>query len=376
MEVAIMDFASRFALFLKQYVDKISRNVWKDFESGLIPECIWGENEILRTSILRDGFNSRDELDEANKNPVYSLEVETRDYGGNSAETLTGADLAIVFQLEINQEMVAQRMILVQLKRAYFAGSRTSFKQLHYESGESIFGRDISQAERMLLFTDHAYFWLALTSGIRSDKNALKTYIQDANLRQVTSYINRQAHPTTTGTSLSAFSLFPMDMMLTQLSDHDLLALLTMGLPTAKHIQDYRKNLAYTYWHTLQNRLQEVAFNNVGMVERLGLMVCHAESVLGLADGKINAFTDVYPVSIPFTQFILSHILANDVGDSNKQLIDCVLNNNVQKLADNIRQAAKAHDLNVAKAVSNITHTVGGYTQLILKTTTPVRDND
>lgn len=110
-----MDYTTKFVSHLKSYFDTVPSNVWYDFETNLHPDRTWDEDSILRTSILRNGLDRSNLLREANDNPVYKLEIKSFDYGGRGEETITGADLAIVFQLELNKRLVASRVCLIQL---------------------------------------------------------------------------------------------------------------------------------------------------------------------------------------------------------------------------------------------------------------------
>jgi hypothetical protein len=185
-----MDYAIRFATGLKRYFANISKNVWQDFELNLLPGRTWGEDEILRASILKNGFDGGKKiLNDINaNNPVYNIKVETKDYGGKPDETITGADLAIVFEIQINKKPLSRRLMLVQLKRAYFnKGAKkggTSFDELHHRSGKDIYGVEFHQAQRMLFFTNHSVYWLAMTSGIISDRNSYELYSKTSTLKE------------------------------------------------------------------------------------------------------------------------------------------------------------------------------------------------
>jgi hypothetical protein len=165
-----MDYSIRFATGIKKYFDNISKNIWQDFEMNLLPDRTWREDDILHSSILKDGFdgsNGKKILNDINaNNPIYSIKVEVKDYGGKPSETITGADLAIVFEVQLNKRPFSRRLTLVQLKRAYFKNGSTSFDELHHMSGRALYGKDFHQAQRMLFFTSHSVYWLAMTSGI------------------------------------------------------------------------------------------------------------------------------------------------------------------------------------------------------------------
>src|SRR6266404_5241787 len=154
-----MDYSTKFVLQLKSYFDAIPQNVWSDFERNLQPNRKWDEDSILRTSILRDGFDASKRLRDANDNPVYNLSVKIEDYGGTKQETLTGADLALIVRLEVNETLLTQRVVLVQLKRAYFQNGKTMFPTLHHKSGAKYYGQDFHQAQKMLFFTTAPVYW-------------------------------------------------------------------------------------------------------------------------------------------------------------------------------------------------------------------------
>lgn len=362
-----MDFATRFTQHVKSYFDRVSNNVWGDLQRNLVRGKKWDEDNILRTSILRDGLEKQQDLDEANKNPVYNLEVKTRDFGGQLEETLTGADLAVIFQVKINKTVVSQKLVLVQLKRAFFADGKTAFPKLHHRSGASYFGKALHQAQKMLLFTNTPVYWFAMSAGILEDPASFALYTKDATLKTLTTinYAPAREHEASFSSHIDPFlSLVPRSFVksLASLSADELREYIEyyshfhpyrhlfhrLGSTSLKELQTDLKHaedhLPYQYWQLLRTRLQECSDQNFGMPARLGLFVLSAENVLALANESRHSFADVFPGSIPFSQFMLRNVLTNEYGDSNRELVTAVLENDVNRyFRERIRQLAEVY---------------------------------
>lgn len=350
-----MDYAIRFATGLKRYFANISKNVWQDFELNLLADRTWGEDEILRASILKNGFDGGKKiLNDINaNNPVYNIKVETKDYGGKPDETITGADLAIVFEIQINKKPLSRRLMLVQLKRAYFKkGTKkggTSFNELHHLSGQDIYGVEFHQAQRMLFFTNHAVYWLAMTSGILGDKDSYELYYKTSTLKEA---LASSEVPLSLRTGLgefdNEFTLLPSRIVLNglaSLSPQEMEELAyywnrrygdVFPYLARKHFSEvqkeltyFRENLPYYYYQSLKDTIQYLSKQQVGMTDRLAALVCHAETVFGLSFSKDQSFQAVYPTSIPFTEFMLRSITGEEFGEQDEELINAVLKNDV-----------------------------------------------
>jgi hypothetical protein len=351
-----MDYAIRFASGLKRYFANISKSIWQDFELNLLPDRTWGEDEILRASILKSGFDGGKKIlnDINSNNPVYNIKVETKDYGGKPDETITGADLAIVFEVQINKKPLSRRLMLVQLKRAYFKKgvkkAGTSFDELHHLSGKDIYGVEFHQAQRMLFFTNHSVYWLAMTSGILSDKDSYELYYKTSTLKEA---LSSNEAPLSLRTGISDFDIelpiMPNRIILNALAAlppsemEELIyyywdrphrvAFHYLAKPHLKEIQKeinyLRENLPYYYYQSLKGNIEHLSRQQVGMIDRLAALVCHAETVFGLSFSKDRSFQAVYPTSIPFTEFMLRSILGDEFGDQDEELIDAILKNDV-----------------------------------------------
>jgi hypothetical protein len=347
-----MDYATRFVALLKPYFDHVPSNVWYDFERHLHPDRTWDEDCILRTSILRDGLDSPAARRDANDNPVYKLEIKCFDYGGKSEETITGADLAIVFCLELNKSLVARRLCLVQLKRAFFEDGLTVFPALHHKSGKHYFGDDFHQARKMLFFSTTPVYWIATTSPLMEDAEALQAYSDTSNLSATStartpiseadaSYgfgVDPLLSTMHASVLQSASALSPRDMeeyveyLCTYPSFHQIrgrIGKTPSGRALKATLQHVQRNLPYHSWQLLRARLRQFASENYGMPQRVGLFVCNAEDVYLLSPDNRRAFTDLYGKSIPFTEFMMRNVLCDDFGDSNGELIDAILQRNV-----------------------------------------------
>ncbi len=376
-----MDFATRFVVKLKSYFDAIPLNVWTDFERNLLPGRKWDEDSILRTSILRDGFDKTDRLRDANNNPVYRLDIELEDYGGGLEETLTGADLALIFRFEINRSLLGQRLILVQLKRANFDNRTTGFPALHHRSGAKYYGRDLHQAQKMLLFSSTPVYWFAMTSGILEDEPSLAAYSERSSLatkRELPMRSGSDAE-STYGLQDPLFALLPGLPLtsLASLSPGELERLLVDVYDEIYHYPPFRyflrhvrgmdpsalaRNLKYAsdnepyqLWRQLRGRLQEYANDNFGMPQRIGLFVCSAEDVYALSHTGRHSFLDVYPKSIPFTQFMLSNVLSEGFGDTNEDLIDAVQQQDIRGyFRDRLQYIAEAYGYRISGDVADL----------------------
>jgi len=371
-----MHYSIRFVDGLKRYFDNISKNIWQDFEMNLLPGRTWREDDILHSSIIKDGFDSTEGkriLNDINaNNPIYNIKVEVKDYGGKEPETITGADLAIVFQVELNKKPFSRRLTLVQLKRAYFDKGSTSFDELHHLSGKKLYGKDFHQAQRMLFFTSHSVYWLAMTSGILGDKASYELYSKTSTLKQALS------SPAVFNTAISEFesefSIIPARILLDALATlptSDIAEMLyyywdrsarpmyyhlakSSSKEIEKEINYIKENLPYHYYQALQTSLEQASKQQVGMVNRLAALVCHAETVFGLSLSKHRSFADIYPPSIPFTDFMLRAIMGDEFGDRNESLIDAVLKNDVSGyFRERLEMFAKLYDSNVSQELED-----------------------
>jgi len=359
-------------LNLKSYLDAVPVNVWNDFARSLLPHRKWDENNILRTSILRDGFDASGRLRDANDNPVYKLDVKVVDFGGASEETLTGADLAVILRLEVNKTLLSRRVVLVQLKRAYFENGKTVFAKLHETSGVRHYGRDFHQAQKMLFFSTAPVYWFATTSGVLEDEASLAAYSQQSNLCS-TSFPSSQpcrdvgSHA---GAYYGPLAPFPDAIALDSLASmspgeiEEYLDLCDhfwrpfhgfwrhLRKPTAnvlkRSLEYQRDNLPFQLFATLRSRLQQHGFDNFGMPSRIGLFVCNAEDVFALSHSGRSGFVDLYPKSIPFTQFMLQNFLGAGFGDANEKLIDAILAGKVSGyFHERVQEIADAFDFRV-----------------------------
>jgi hypothetical protein len=109
-----------------------------------------------------------------------------------------------------------------------------------------------------------------------------------------------------------------------------------------------RDNLPFQLLLILRSRLREYASDNFGLAHRIGLFVCNAEDVYALSKAGRNSFIDLYPKSIPFTQFMLGHLLGSEFGDANEKLIDAILRRHVSGyFRERVQQVADAVDFRV-----------------------------
>jgi hypothetical protein len=108
-----------------------------------------------------------------------------------------------------------------------------------------------------------------------------------------------------------------------------------------RDFEQAKANLPYQMFSVLRSRLHQYAFDNAGMPNRMGLFVCNAEDVFALSHSKKCGFTDLYPKSVPFSQFMLQNLLGERFGDSNEALITAILNRDVEGyFRDRVQQLA------------------------------------
>jgi hypothetical protein len=377
--VTHMDYATRFVTHLKSYFDHVPSNVWYDFERNLHPDRTWDEDSILRTSILRNGLDQTALLRQANDNPIYELEVKSFDYGGKPDETITGADLAIVFRLELNKSLVARRLCLVQLKRASFEDGRTVFPALHHKSGKNYYGEDFHQAQKMLFFSTTPVYWIATTSALMEDAASLKAYSDASNLSVTSSGGTPISEPdpsfgvgsdplhstlhSAVLQSASFLSAGDVEEYLEYLYPYSPvqrvwrhIGKVPSGHELKSNLKHFQDNLPYHSWKLLRSRLRQYSSENYGMPQRIGLFVCNAEDVYLLSHDKRRAFTDLYTKSIPFTEFMMRHVLCDDFGDSNEDLMNAILERNVKGyFRDQVQKIADRFDFRVPADIADLT---------------------
>jgi hypothetical protein len=373
-----MDYSTKFVSHLKSYFDSVPSNVWYDFETNLLPDRTWDEDSILRTSILLNGLDRAALLREANHNPIYKLEIKSFDYGGKGAETITGADLAIVFQLELNKHLVASRLCLVQLKRAFFENRKTQFPKLHHKSGKEHYGKDFHQAQKMLFFSTTPVYWFATTSALMEDAASLQAYSNNSNLFAVSSRSALVSEPnpasdlsidplySTLHSAVveSASSLSPSDLEeYCKYLDHyppfhriwRRIGRNPNGHDLKSRLVHLQQNLPYHSWQLLRARLLQYSSANYGMPQRAGLIVCNAEDVYLLSHEKRDSFTDLYAKSIPFSEFMMRNVLCDDFGDSNKELIDAILKRDVKGyFHERVQRIAGRFDFRVPDTLASL----------------------
>lgn len=371
-----MDYTTRFVSHLKSYFDSVPANVWYDFETNLHPDRTWDEDSILRTSILRNGLDDLTLLREANDNPVYNLEIKSFDYGGKGDETITGADLAIVFQLELNKSLVASRVCLVQLKRAFFENRKTQFPMLHHRSGKNYYGQDFHQAQKMLFFSTTPVYWIATTSALMEDTDSLKAYSNNSNLSAVSSRnpIVFDSNPasdlgieplysTLHSAIVESVSSVSPDELVEYLDDYPhpfhriwrRIGRISNVRDLKSRLVHFQQNLPYRSWQLLRARLLQYSSANYGMPQRVGLIVCNAEDVYLLAHDNRHSFADLYPKSIPFSEFMMRNVLCDDFGDSNSDLANAILARDMRGyFRDRVQRVAARFDFRVPDAFASL----------------------
>jgi DNA-directed RNA polymerase subunit H (RpoH/RPB5) len=331
-----MNSSVEFAACVRQFAEMLGLLVWASFQRGLEHDREWPEEDFFAT-LVDQGFRGGhpqakrllDRLDEGGR---YSLRFQIVKHSPRRMEPLTGADLAFITELQVDGRIVTRRVSLVQLKKA--ADSQhgaIGFPELHHKSGQRWFGKRLHQAERMLLFTQCAVFWLAVPPNPASDEAFLKRYVS----RNSFAARRRQRRGEHLAGSASVapgvwpfFGLLPDPRYYRRLYDF-LMHFWPGPAPPEHEIRRWHEQLAEEerdrILRTLWADLALEASRLHGMRSRMPVLVTHAESVLRLGfEGSIG-LNAVYRFAVSLPEFLLGEVLRDGFGDENQELIDALM---------------------------------------------------
>ena len=329
----------QFAANLRDAIAEIARIVWDSHLLGLQRDGEWPEAEFF-AAIVNQGFGglhprSRTLMDKLAEPGTYRLAFNCSRHNQQAFESITGADLAVVVSLDIGGLKAARRGFLVQLKRASLNPKKDSieFAGLHHESGTKIFGQDLHQAERMLLFTDSAVFWLAVPPNAESDANFFKNYVAKTSLaassaRRTT--LAAESSASSVDTSLPPWAWFPwVDLPEFEFMLHRWERFLGRPLPHSAQslVAHHRVQEGDRLLRALRADAAAEATRFHGMRSLMSVVVLNAESVLGLRSTKSTSLTEVFEHAVALPEFILGNLVADAFGDDNPELIDAISKN-------------------------------------------------
>lgn len=330
-----MDYMILASEMIKKYIDRIALSVWYDFSKSKRQGKTWNEDEILRSSIIEKGFEQTKPLIELNsKNPVYKIYADTKDIGGKDEETLTGADLVLIFTTKIRGKDYSKKLLLIQLKRIYDKGI---FKELHHESGVKYYNRNIHQAQKMLLFSCNSFYALATNDDIINDKEILDGYFK-LNLNAQNNDFIEYLHPEIK----EDYSLFYKLDKNNQI--FAFLPYLRIGInhleekDKQKYIKYYEENIPFLYLQALKKRLHAIANNQKNIIERCGLLTLHAERVwYQFLNNKQNSLVSLLPECKPFSSLVLENLIDLNEAKEDLELISAFEKNDRSKIIERIK---------------------------------------
>lgn len=304
----------------------------------------WPEYALLETLVSRglrgDDPRTKDLRYQLQDGVPYSFSVDSTIHHSSKTEPLTGADIALVVDLQVDGTTVTRRLVLVQLKRSAESGRCVSFPHIHHHSGSQYFGANIHQAQRMLLFTDYSVYWLSVTPDALTDSSFASAYLRNA--AQDTS---RHSTPLAVPLTLDYYRRTPylrtqeLRQLLEEMpawDDRDWARHWSMTHAPSRRQEvpqpvpsDWRR--AQREWimelllADLKNVLLLEATSSAGLRQTLPLAVCHAETVLAHSAMNTTIAGDLLGATIPFPQFLLVDVLAKGFGDDDPDLIDAMM---------------------------------------------------
>jgi hypothetical protein len=331
-----MDSSLEFAASVRALVETLGLLVRASFQRGLTHDAEWPEEHFFKTLVddgLRGGHpHVKRLLDRISDGGRYSLRFDTVRHNPQKTEPLTGADLALVVQLDVDNRTLTRRVMLVQLKKAELVNGRIRFSELHRTGGKKWFGRNLHQAERMLLFTQCAVYWLAVVPNPTADREFFKRYVSRTNLAE---RAQRRFKEQLVASAGPPDGVWPLALWL-----H---GFLPVSPPLKKNTPSWYKLLVQeetdralrTLWADLAVESERLH----GMRSRLSVLVTHAESVLQLRPRR-EELSSVYPLSVSLPEFILQEVLTEGFGDENEELIDALM---TPKPADYVKRIVQEY---------------------------------
>ena len=331
-----MNSSTEFAASVRQFAETLGLLVWASFQRGLEHDREWPEEHFFAT-LVDQGFRgghprAQRLLNRLNGGGRYSLRFEIVRHSPGRMEPLTGADLAFLTELQVDGRILTRRVSLVQLKKAVDSDhGAIHFPELHRESGRRWSRRPLHQAERMLLFTQCAVFWLAVPPTPASDQAFLNRYVSRTSLA-ARSRQRRGEH--LAGSASVAPGVWPFFGLLPDPRYYHRLYEFLMhfwpGPAPAEHeirrwheqlVEEERDRMLRTLWADLAMEASRLHW----MRSRIPVLVTHAESVLKLSSDGSTDLNAVYPFAVSPPEFLLGEVLRDGFGDENEELIDALM---------------------------------------------------
>jgi hypothetical protein len=340
------DTSLHFAEALRETLDLLGRIVWDSHQLGIHRDGEWPESEFF-ASLVNQGFGGLDPRAHAALAALalpgsYRISFECVRHNQQKMEPITGADLGVVVTVLVNGQGHSRRGFLVQLKKGTKregkkAASGVQFDDLHHESGAKFFGRELHQAERMLLFTSSAVYWLAVPPGADSDKKFFDKYVVSTNLAtRRTRRASAAEYPNMGGEVVSPlvgrWALLPwmdldpgeFDYMLRR---WERFVGRPLGLSAQAMGDEHRLHEGERLIRMLRADAAAESRRLYGMKSLTPVMAAHAESVLALRPHKVRALSEVYDHAVSLPEFILGDVVADGFGDDNADFVEAILEN-------------------------------------------------
>ena len=349
-----MDLTSSqfFVAKLRAVLEEVTSLVAKSHRIGLAIDNEWPESEFF-SALITQGFRgehprTRRLLTELSKFGPFEFRIESVRHNQQKMEPLTGADLAVAITFAIDGADFARRGFLVQLKKAKLGAKKFSFavESLHHKSGASVFGTNLHQAERMLIFTQAAVYWVAVPPNAVHDKSLMQHYLSATSLaarrKRRTESATMHAPPQGDG-YLSTWPILSIDhpefdRFLHRWEHY-------VGSHSGQSIKDAAKQKQELQKENILRDLRSDAAaesrRSFGMGSLLSVLAIHADSILALSNTSTTDIAQLYGHSVSLPEFFLGDVIADSFGDDNSELTEAILQNKPNDyVLDTIRSRA------------------------------------
>ena len=264
----------------------------------------------------------------------YSADFQYTIHPQQSMEPLTGADLAVDVNITIDRQLVYRKLFLVQLKLAKITNQGLHVPELHYKSGEKFFGKDIHQAQKMLLFSPSSVYWICVPSSSIEDQAFLQKYARSCNLAQRS---NRIENNTLSLAQNQWDSHWPLGMLNQPSLFFEILdelpsfhyyyrrILKELGRSPKNLIEDrlerHKAEQKANLLRSLQYDARQEAWRTGNLGSRYSVLVVHATSVLALAIKGQTDLESIIDLSTSLPDFILGGVISDGFGDDNPSVL-------------------------------------------------------
>lgn len=329
-------FADRLRNFLEASVRLVSESYHNTIEDG------WSEDEAT-SALITHGLRGQHPTTRALAKQLkeakpYSFEIKSVRHQSSSMEPITGADVGVVVHLSINGTTESKRVFLAQIKKATLEKDSLQFEHLHHTSGKGRYGKPLSQAARMLYFTPSAVYWLAVPPILADDRAFFQHYASTTSfgIRSQQRGLATSGSPAVGG-STAASSLLPAVSGVPEFERYS--HLFHDYWHYRVHILDHdRRQVEREFKEAIESATTDLLTRHLhanllnechrvhGMVNRLPVIVTHAEAVLSLAPEERNDLSALFQTSTSLPEFIMGDVLVDSFGDTNPELIDALTN--------------------------------------------------